>query len=101
MNKKTLVTAIVSVITFILLVVNTVFNTDFQIPADILESVGVLIATAIMWFISNYYNQDYSKVAQKMTPIMRKAKKLAEEGDLTLLDSIEQLVEEWSEENDD
>lgn len=92
--KKSLATAIVSVIVFILLVINTIFDTNLEVPADILESVAVLIATGIMWFISHYYNQDYSAVAKKITPIMRKAKKLAKNGDNSLLDSIEILVKE-------
>lgn len=100
MNKKTLVTAVASVIAFILLVINTIFNTDFQIPADIVESLAVLIATGVMWFISHYYNQDYSAVAKKITPIMRKAKKLAKNGDNSLLDSIEILVKEWGGKDD-
>ena len=94
MNKKTLATAIASVIVFILLVINTIFNTDFKIPAEIVESLAVLIATGIMWFISHYYNQDYSAVAKKMTPIMRKIKKMEKEGDLTLIDAIDNLIEE-------
>jgi protein-S-isoprenylcysteine O-methyltransferase Ste14 len=98
--KKSLVTAIVSVIVFILLVINTIFDTNLEVPADILESVAVLIATGIMWFISHYYNQDYSAVAKKITPIMRKAKKLAKNGDNSLLDSIEILVKEWGGKDD-
>ncbi|MGN1217375.1 MAG: hypothetical protein ACI4TD_05300 [Phocaeicola sp.] len=98
--KKSLVTAIVSVIVFVLLVINTIFGTNFEVPADILESVAVLIATGIMWFISHYYNQDYSAVAKKITPIMRKAKKLAKNGDNSLLDSIEILVKEWGDKDD-
>ena len=98
--KKSLVTAIVSMIVFILLVINTIFGTDVKVPADILESVAVLIATGIMWFISHYYNQDYSAVAKKITPIMRKAKKLAKNGDNSLLDSIEILVKEWGGKDD-
>ncbi|MDO4472092.1 MAG: hypothetical protein Q4C17_02875 [Bacillota bacterium] len=98
--KKSLVTAIVSMIVFILLVINTIFDTNLEVPADILESVAVLIATGIMWFISHYYNQDYSAVAKKITPIMRKAKKLAKNGDNSLLDSIEILVKEWGGKDD-
>ena len=98
--KKSLVTAIVSMIVFILLVINTIFDTNLEVPADILESVAVLIATGIMSFISHYYNQDYSAVAKKITPIMRKAKKLAKNGDNSLLDSIEILVKEWGGKDD-
>lgn len=98
--KKSLVTAIVSMIVFILLVINTIFDTNLEVPADILESVAVLIATGIMWSISHYYNQDYSAVAKKITPIMRKAKKLAKNGDNSLLDSIEILVKEWGGKDD-
>ncbi len=100
MNKKTLVTAVASVIAFILLTINTIFNTDFQIPVDVVESMSILIATGIMWFISHYYNQDYSAIANKMTPIMRKIKKMEKEGDLSLIDAIENLIDEWSEDND-
>lgn len=101
MNKKTLVTVIVSAITFILLVINTVFNTNFEIPADAMESIGVLIATLIMFVINHYYNHDYSSVARKITPIMRKIKVMVKAGDVELLDAVEQLVNEWSDGNDD
>lgn len=98
--KKTMVKTITAGIIFILLVINTIFNTNFEIPADVLESLAVLIATGVMWAISHYYNNDYSAIARKITPIMRKIKKIAKEGDLTLLDAIEHLVDEWSDEND-
>lgn len=98
--KKTMVKTITAVIIFILLVINTLFNTNFEIPADVLESLAVLIATGVMWAISHYYNNDYSAIARKITPIMRKIKKIAKEGDLTLLDAIEHLVDEWSDENE-
>jgi len=101
MDKKTLITAIASIIAYILLVINTVAGTDFAIPEDILTSIAVLIAAGIMWFISHYWNQDYSLTARKITPVMRKIKKLVKEGDLTLLDAIDNLLEEWGDENDD
>ena len=65
---------------------------DFNIGADVITAIATLMAAGIMWFISHYYNQDYSKVAQILTPIMRYIKKLAEEGDLRLLDEIQNLV---------
>ena len=103
MRKETLATAIASVIAFVLLVINTFAGTNLSVPEDVLMSIATLLAAGIMWAISHYYNQDYSEVAQKMTPIMRKIKKLAEQGDLRLLDQIEHLIDEWEggDEDDD
>lgn len=92
--NKTLITAIVSVIVFIVLVINTIFNTDFQIPAEVTESIATLIAVGIMWAISNYWNQDYTATARKFTSLMRRAKKLIAQGDATLMDLIEIVIEE-------
>ena len=103
MNKKTLATAIASVIAFVLLVINTFTGTNLSVPEDVLMSIATLLAAGIMWTISHYYNQDYSGVAQKMTPIMRKIKVLEKAGDLRLLDQIEHLIDEWEggDEDDD
>lgn len=101
MNKKTLVTAIASLIAFVLLCINTIAGTNLEVSEDVITSIATLLAVGVMWSISHYYNQDYSMVARKMTPIMRKVKKLVKAGDLTLLDAIERLVEDWSEEDDD
>lgn len=103
MNRRTLATAIASVIAFILLVINTFAGTNLAVPEDVLMSVATLLAAGIMWAISHYWNQDYSTVAQKITPIMRKIKKLEEVGDLRLLDQIEHLIDEWEggDEDDD
>lgn len=103
MNKKTLATAIASVIAFVLLVINTFAGTNLSVPEDVINAIATLLAVGIMWFISHYFNQDYSEVAQKMTPIMRKIKKLVELGDLRLLDQIEHLIDEWEggDEDDD
>lgn len=102
MNKKTMITAITSVIAFILLVINTIAGTNIEIAPDVLTSIATLIFAGIMWFISNYWNQDYSHVAMKITPIMRKIKILEKNGDLRLLDQIENLIAEWEDgdEND-
>lgn len=99
--NKTLATAVTSVIVFILLCINTFAGTDIHVSEDVLTSLGVLIAAGIMWAYSNYWNQDYSNVAKKITPIMRKIKELEKAGDLRLLDQIENLIDEWGEENDD
>lgn len=103
MNKKTLATAIASVIAFILLVINTFAGTNLSVPEDVLTSIATLLAAGILWCISHYYNQDYSGVAQKITPIMRKIKVLEKAGDLRLLDQIEHLIDEWEggDEDDD
>lgn len=101
MNKQTLVTAIASLIAFVILCINTIAGTNLEVSEDVITSIATLLAVGVMWFISHYYNQDYSMVARKMTPIMRKIKKLVKAGDLTLLDAIERLVEEWSDEDDD
>ena len=101
MNKQTLITAIASVIAFILLCINTIAGTNITISEDVITSIATLLAVGVMWAISNYYNQDYSMVARKMTPIMRKIKKLVKAGDLTLLDAIDHLLEEWEEDDDD
>ena len=97
MNKETLVTAIASIIAFILVVIKMLTGVDFNVSADVISAFATLVAAGIMWFISHYYNQDYSKVAQIITPIMRKLKKLAEEGDLRLLDQIQNLIDTWEE----
>jgi len=97
--NKTLITAIASVIAFILLVINTIFKTDFSIDEEVITSIATLIAVGVMWFISHYWNQDYTLIAKKFTKAMRKAKKLAKEGDNTLVDLIDALIEE-SENND-
>lgn len=103
MDKRTLITAVASVIAFIILCINTFAGTDIQVPEDVINAVATLLAVGIMWFISHYYNQDYSAVAQKITPIMRKIKVLEEAGDLRLLDQIEHLIDEWEggDEDDD
>lgn len=95
MDKRTLITAVASVIAFIILCINTFAGTDIQVPEDVINAVATLLAVGIMWFISHYFNQDYSEVAQKMTPIMRKIKKLVEQGDMRLLDQIEHLIDTW------
>ena len=95
MNKRTLATAIASVIAFVLLVINTFAGTNLSVPEDVINAIATLLAVGIMWFISHYFNQDYSEVAQKMTPIMRKIKKLVEQGDMRLLDQIEHLIDTW------
>ena len=100
MNKQTLVTAIASLIAFVILCINTIAGTNLEVSEDVITSIATLLAVGVMWFISHYYNQDYSMVARKMTPIMRKVKKLVKAGDLTLLDAIERLIEDWSEDDD-
>lgn len=103
MNKETIITAIASVIAFIILCINTFAGTNIQVPADVINAIATLLAVGVMWFISHYFNQDYSGVAQKMTPIMRKIKVLEKAGDLRLLDQIEHLIDEWEggDEDDD
>lgn len=99
MNKETLITAIASVIAFILVCINTLAGTDFQIPEDVIFSIATLIFAGGMWFVSHYWNQDYSEVARVITPIMRKVKILVKHGDRRLLEQIIQLAGEWDEEN--
>ena len=99
MDKKTLATAIASVIAFILLVINAFAGTNLAVPEDVLMSVATLLAAGILWCISHYYNQDYSEVARIITPIMRKIKTLVKHGDRRLLEQIIQLAAEWDEEN--
>lgn len=48
-----------------------------------------------------YYNIPTSKENSEVTPIMREAKRLAKEGDMTLLDAIEHLMGEEKEDGDD
>ena len=95
MNKRTLITAVASVIAFLILCINTLAGTDIHVPEDVINAIATLLAVGIMWFISYYFNQDYSEVAQKMTPIMRKIKILVKQGDLRLLDQIEHLIDTW------
>lgn len=98
--NRTLITAIVSAIVFIILCINTIAGTNIQVNEEIIQSVAVLISVGVMWFISHYWNQDYTLAAKKYTKAMRKAKKLAKEGDNTLIDLIDAIIEE-SERDDD
>lgn len=100
MNKQTLVTAIASLIAYVLLCINTIAGTNLEVSEDVITSIATLLAVGVMLSISHYYNQDYSMVARKMTPIMRIIKKLLKAGDLTLLDAIDHLLEEWEDQND-
>lgn len=103
MSRKTkaLVTLIASVIAFILLVVNTLTGLKIELSPETINAIATLAAVGIMWFIGHYYNQDYSGVAGKMTPIMRKIKKLEKVGDLRLLDQIEHLIDTWEDDDDE
>lgn len=95
MNKETLITAVASAIVFLILCINTFAGTNIHVPEDVINAIATLLAVGIMWFISHYFNQDYSEVARKMTPIMRKIKVLVKQGDMRLLDQIEHLIDTW------
>lgn len=97
MDKKTIATLVASIITFVLLCINTIFGTDFSIATDTLASISALVATGILWAISNYWNQDYTPVAKGMTSAMRKIKKLVEAGDAEVLDKLMALADELDE----
>lgn len=99
MDKRTLITAVASVIAFLILCINTFAGIDIQVPEDVINAVATLLAVGIMWFIGHYFNQDYSEVARIMTPIMRKVKKLLKLGDTRLLEQIIELVNKWDEEH--
>lgn len=103
MNRKTkaLMTLIASVIAFIILVINTFTGLKIELSPETIEATATLLAVGIMWAISHYYNQDYSGIAGKFTPIMRKIKVLEKEGDLRLLDQIELLIDTWEDDDDD
>ena len=75
-RTKALITAIASVIAFILLAINTLTGLNLELSPETINAIATLIAVGFMWFIGHYFNQDYSEVAEKMTPIMRKIKKL-------------------------
>lgn len=98
---KALITAIASIIAFILLVINTLTGLKIELSPETINAIATLAAVGIMWFIGHYYNQDYSGVAGKMTPIMRKIKILVKQGDLQLLDAIEHLIETWESDDED
>lgn len=101
--NRTLITAIASLIAFILLVINTIFKTDFQVSEEVMTSIATLLACGVMWFISHYWNQDYTLIAKRYTKVMREAKRLAKEGDNTLSDLANAIMEEVEEgeDNDD
>lgn len=101
MNKETIITAIASVIAFVLLCINTLAGTNFQMGADVTTSIATLLFAGGMWAVSHYYNQDYTSTARKFTKAMRRAKKLVEEGDATMEDILDVLEAERSEEYDD
>lgn len=97
MDRKTkaLITAVASAIAFIILCINTLAGTNIQVPEDVINAIATLLAVGVMWFISHYFNQDYSWIAGKATPVMRKIKELEKAGDLRLMDQIEHLVDTW------
>ena len=101
MNRKTkaLITAVASAIAFTILCINTFAGTNIQVPEDVINAIATLLAVGVMWFISHYFNQDYSEVARAITPIMRKVKILVKNGDRRLLEQIIQIAKEWDEEN--
>jgi len=99
--NKTLITAIASAIAFILLVINTICKTNLTVDEEVITSIATLIACGVMWFISHYWNQDYTSTAKKFTKAMRKAKILAKEGDATLEDLLDAVVEEAEREEED
>lgn len=43
-------------------------------------------------FLTTYYNNDYTTVADKFTKAMRKAKELEADGDLTMQDEVEIML---------
>lgn len=97
MDRKTkaLITAVASVIAFIILCINMLTGLTIELSPETINAVATLLAIGIMWFISHYFNQDYSGIAGKMTPIMRKIKELEKAGDLRLMDQIEYLIDTW------
>ena len=99
--NKTLITAIASAIAFILLVINTLFKTDLTVDEEVITSIATLLACGVMWFISHYWNQDYTSTAKKFTKAMRTAKRLAREGDLALEDLVVAVVEEAEKEEEE
>lgn len=103
MDRKTkaLITLIASVIAFIVLVINTFTGLKIELSPETIEATATLLAVGVMWAISHYFNQDYSGIAGKLTPIMRKIKVLEKEGDLRLLDQIELLIDTWEDDDDD
>ena len=100
-KTKALITLIASVIAFIILVINTFTGLKIELSPETIEATATLLAVGIMWFIGHYYNQDYSDIAGKMTPIMRKIKVLVKQGDLQLLDAIDHLIETWESDDED
>ena len=92
MDEKTLATLIAAIITYGILAINTICNTNFEIPTDVLTSMSALIAAGIVWAISHYFNQDFTQISRRITPIMRKIKQMAKNGDLTVLDQIENII---------
>ena len=100
-KTKALITLIASVIAFIILVINTFTGLKIELSPETVEAVATLLAVGVMWAISHYFNQDYSGIAGKFTPIMRKIKILVKQGDLQLLDAIEHLIETWESDDED
>ena len=100
-KTKALITLIASVIAFIILVINTFTGLKIELSPETIEAAATLLAVGIMWGISHYFNQDYSGIAGKFTPIMRKIKILEKEGDLRLLDQIEHLIDTWEGDDDE
>lgn len=91
-SVRTVATAIASVIAYIILCLNTFKGLDISVNPELIEAGSILIATGVLWFISHYFNQDYSPVAIKITKVMRELKKLAKSGDAAAFDEIIEFV---------
>ena len=89
---KTVATAIASIFAYIALCLNTFKGVDVSISPDVIEAGSTLIAAGVLWFISHYFNQDYSPIAIKITKVMRKLKKIAKAGDAAAFDEIMEFI---------
>lgn len=104
-DVRTVATAIASVFAYIILCLNTFKGLNISVNPEVIEAGSILIATGVLWFISHYFNQDYSPIARKITKVMRKLKKIAKTGDAAAFDEIMEYInrklKEYEDENNE
>lgn len=94
-NKKSLAITITALIVAIFDLFKVLTGVDLGFNEDqILAFVTVIIGVIVWW-----HNIPTSYTNHKLTVIMRKIKKMIKNGDHTLLDAIEHLIEEWGDED--
>lgn len=95
MNRETKVRAIAGLVLAILTAIKVFTKVDICIGDEfIFMIVDTLYAGYLGW-----KNNDFSEVSSRMTEIMRTVKRLAKNGDMSLLEDIEKAIDNWGDEN--